>query len=87
MEQSLYQPNPLMSLLPLILMMVPMVFIINRLAKEKGKNVSLWTILACIPFVNMIILPYIVGTPSKIHEEKMNRILDLLEKREKDGIN
>ncbi|TAJ06902.1 hypothetical protein DMA11_22130 [Marinilabiliaceae bacterium JC017] len=82
MEQSLHQPNPLMQLLPLVLIMVPMIFVINRLAKEKGKNVTLWTILACIPFVNMIILPYIVGTPSKIQEDKINKIIKLLNKRD-----
>jgi hypothetical protein len=84
MNQSLMQPNPLVSFLPLIIIMIPMIFIVNRLAKEKGKNVVLWTILACIPIVNMIILPYMVGTPSKIQEEKLDRILELLSKQEKE---
>lgn len=80
--EPLHQPSPIMALLPLILLMVPMIFVINRLAKEKGKNVTLWTILACIPFVNVIILPYIVGTPSNIQEDKINRIIELLNKQE-----
>ncbi|TLX72399.1 hypothetical protein E9993_17845 [Labilibacter sediminis] len=89
MEQSLHQPNPILTLLPFILIMIPMVFVINRLAKQKGKNVTLWTILACIPFANMIILPYIVGAPSKIHEDKMNKIIELLNNRDqqKESIN
>jgi hypothetical protein len=78
MEQSLTQPNPFMTLIPFVLIMVPMIFVINRLAKEKGKNVLLWTLLACIPFVNFIILPYIVGTPSKIQENKIDKIIELL---------
>jgi hypothetical protein len=41
-----------------------------------------WTILACIPFVNFIVLPYIVGVPSKIQEDKMDKILELLNKLE-----
>lgn len=72
------------SFLPLIVIMIPMVFIINRLAKEKGKNIILWTILACIPLVNMVIIPYIVGTPSKIQEDKLNKILDLLKEQEQE---
>ena len=47
---------------------------------EKGKNVILWTVLACIPVVNFVILWYIVGTPSKIMEDKMDKILDALNK-------
>jgi len=76
------QPSPIVSLLPMIVIMIPMAFIINKLAKEKGKNVVLWTVLACIPIVNIFILPYIVGTPSKIQEEKLNKILALMEKQE-----
>jgi len=72
------------SFLPLIFIMIPMVFIINRLAKEKGKNIILWTILACVPLVNMVIITYIVGTPSKIQEDKLNKILDLLKKQEQE---
>lgn len=60
--------------------MLPMIFIIRRLAKEKGKDVVLWTVLACIPVVNMIILPYMVGAPSIKQEDKMDKILELLNK-------
>lgn len=83
MEPVLYQPNPIFSLLPLILMMVPIIFIIRGLAKAKGFDLTLWTILACIPFVNFIILPYIVGLPSKTQEDKIDKILELLNKLDK----
>jgi hypothetical protein len=78
MEQSFNQPNPILSLLPLIIIMIPMIFVIRKLAKEKGKDVILWTVLACIPIVNFIVLPYIVGTPSKILEDKMDIIIETL---------
>lgn len=80
MEHSVNQPNLLLSFLPLILFMIPMIFVIRSLAKEKGKDVILWTVLACIPVVNFIILPYIVGTPSIAQEDKMDKILVLLNK-------
>jgi len=82
MEQSFNQPNPILSLLPLIIIMIPMIFVIRKLAKEKGKDVILWTVLACIPIVNFIVLPYIVGTPSKILENKMDIIIETLNRLE-----
>jgi hypothetical protein len=82
MEPSFNQPNPILSLLPLIIIMIPMIFVIRTLAKEKGKDVILWTVLACIPLVNFIILPYIVGTPSKRLEDKMDRIIETLNRLE-----
>lgn len=78
MEQTFNQPNPLLSFLPLVLIMVPLIFVIRKLAIEKGKDAVLWTILACIPFVNFIILWYIVGTPNKRLEDKIDKILESL---------
>lgn len=80
MEQTLNHPSPFVAFLPLVLLMIPMIFVIRQLAKEKGKNITLWTVLACIPFVNFIILPYIVGTPSKKIEDKMDKLIELLNK-------
>jgi hypothetical protein len=82
MEQSFNQTNPFVSLLPLIIIMIPMIFVIRILAKEKGKDVVLWTVLACIPVVNFIILPYIIGTPSKIIEDKIDKVIETLNRLE-----
>ena len=78
MEQTFNQSNPVLSFLPLIIIMVPLIFVIRKLAIEKGKDAILWTILACIPFVNFFILWYIVGTPNKRLEDKMDKILESL---------
>ena len=80
MEPSITQPNLLISLLPFIILMIPLIFIIRKLAMEKGRNVILWTVLACIPFLNFISLWYIVGTPNKRLEDKMDKILESLNK-------
>jgi preprotein translocase subunit YajC len=77
-----YQPNPLISLLPLLLILVPMPFLAYALSKEKGKNIPMWTVLSCIPIVNIFILWYLIGTPNKKLEEKMDRILEALKNRE-----
>jgi preprotein translocase subunit YajC len=78
MEPSMHQQNPLASLLFLVVIMIPMVFVVNKLAKEKGRNVTLWTVIACIPFINFISIAYIVGAPSKRLEEKMDKIMEAL---------
>ncbi|MFT3739827.1 MAG: hypothetical protein QM786_13810 [Breznakibacter sp.] len=82
MEHSSNHTNPILSLLPMILIMIPMIFVIRGLAKAKGKDLTLWTVLACIPFVNFIVLPYIIGVPSKIQEDKMDKIIELLNKQD-----
>ncbi len=82
MGQTFTQPNPMISFLPLVIIMVPLIFVVRKLAIEKGKNVVLWTILACIPIVNFIILWYIVGTPNKRLEDKLDKILEYLDKSE-----
>ena len=78
MEQTFNQSNPVLSFLPLIIIMVPLIFVIRRLAIEKDKDAILWTILACIAFVNFFILWYIVGTPNKRLEDKIDKILESL---------
>jgi hypothetical protein len=83
MEPSFNHSNAFVSLLPMFIIMIPMIFIIRALAREKGKDVILFTILACIPILNFITLPYIVGTPSKILEDKIDKILETLERLEK----
>ena len=57
-------------------------FICRSLAKEKGKNITLWTILGLVPAVNFYSLLYLLGAPSKVLEEKMDRILNLLQNQQ-----
>lgn len=71
-------PSTLMAFVPLLIVTIPLIFISRKLAIEKGKDVTLFTVLACIPIVNFVTLWYIIGTPSKRLEDKMDRILDAL---------
>jgi preprotein translocase subunit YajC len=82
METLPDQPNPLMSLLPLLIIMVPMIFVVRKLAIDKGKDAALYTVLACIPIVNFFIWYYIMGAPSKRLEDKLDKILEALKKPE-----
>jgi uncharacterized BrkB/YihY/UPF0761 family membrane protein len=52
------------------------------LAKEKGKDITLWTVLSLIPVINFFVLLYLVGTPNTALDKKVDRILNLLPKEE-----
>jgi len=68
--------------LPLVLISILLMFICRSLAREKGKNITLWTILGLVPAVNFYSLLYLLGAPSKVLEEKMDRILNLLQNQQ-----
>jgi hypothetical protein len=67
-------------LLPIIFMMLPLIFICRRLAKDKGKSTTKYTILGCIPFVNYYALLYLVGATNESLEGKIDRLLSILDK-------
>jgi len=61
--------------LPLIILCIPIMFICRSLAKEKGKDATLWTILGLIPGINIYSLLYLFGASSTILERKVDQIL------------
>ncbi|MCP3926585.1 MAG: hypothetical protein GY714_28835 [Desulfobacterales bacterium] len=81
--------NPAFStfsiLLPLIVMTVimtlPLIFLCRQLAKEKGKDLLQYTILGCIPFVNYYVLFYLIGTSNRNLDEKLDRILAIIDRK------
>ena len=64
--------------LPLIIISIPIMFICRSIAKEKGKNVTLWTIFGLIPGINIYSLLYLFGASSTILEGKIDKILALM---------
>ena len=69
------QADPLMSFLPLLIMTIPLIFICRQLAKEKGKNVGLWTVLGIIPLVNYFAVIYLMGAANVQLEQKIDLLL------------
>ncbi len=63
------------QVLPLIIISIPIMFICRSVAKEKGKDVTLWTIFGFIPVINIYSLFYLFGASSTILERKMDKIL------------
>lgn len=69
------QPNPLLGLVPLIIFAIPAAVVANLLAREKGRNVALWTVLGVIPIVGLFSLWYFVGAANLRIERKLDELL------------
>lgn len=60
----------------MIIMSIPMGVIAHLLAKEKGRNITLWTILGIIPLVNFFIMWFFVGAANLKMERKLDALLE-----------
>jgi len=67
--------NGLIAFLPLIIISIVMAIPANVLAKEKGRNVMKWTILAAIPIVNFALLWFFIGAANLRLERKIDQLL------------
>lgn len=71
----------LISFLPLILMSLLMAIAVNLLAREKGRNITKWTILALIPVVNFACIWFFIGAANLHTERKLDEILKRLDQK------
>jgi hypothetical protein len=78
MEQN--APSLIISFLPLLFLSVAFGFTARFLAKDKGQNVGLWTVLGFIPFVNFLCFWYFVGASNLRVEKKIDNLIRLLQK-------
>ncbi len=67
--------DPLLSFVFMLLFFIPLPFIAHKLAKEKGRNTVLWTVIACVPFLNFLALWYFVGAANLRLERKIDELL------------
>ncbi len=81
-QQSTGGESPLSLTFMAITMIIPIVIVCRRLAKEKGRNVTRYTVLGIIPVVNLFALWYMIGASNKYSEEKIDRILSYIEKQQ-----
>lgn len=59
---------------------LPLAIVVNLVARDKGRNVTLLTLLAIIPLVSIYAVIYTIGVSSKIQDKKLDRIRMLLYK-------
>ncbi len=80
MENSVTQNDLIVSIfLPIIIMFI-FSLVAHMLAKEKGRNVLLWTILGFIPVVNIFCMWFFVGAANLRLEKKIDQLLKTSEK-------
>ena len=73
MEAS--QPSAFMSFLPLLIISLCFGFVVRRLAQDKGRNVTKWTIVGFIPVVNFLLAWYFAGAANLRAERKLDALL------------
>ncbi|CAA6696727.1 Unannotated [Lentimonas sp. CC19] len=74
-------PNTIAQFVPLIILCLAIAGTAFALAKDKGRNVPLWTVLGLIPVLNFFLIWYFVGASNLKHEAKLNEILARMNRR------
>lgn len=69
------QPSAFMQFVPLITISLVFGFIARRLAQDKGRDVTKWTIWGFIPGVNIVLMWYFVGAANQRAERKLDALL------------
>lgn len=69
------------DLLPLVLITIVSGVTAHKLAKEKGRNVLLWTILGSIPVISFLFVWYFAGAANLRLERKLDQLVQDLEKQ------
>lgn len=75
MKELETQGDPITALIFPILFSLIFGIIAYKLAKDKGRNIVLWTFLGCIPGVNFICMWYFVGAANIRLEEKIDQLI------------
>ena len=66
---------------PIILTTIVFGLMMHFLAKDKGRNVVLWTILGLIPFLNFFVVWFLIGLSNLRFEKKLDELLSRLPPR------
>ncbi len=69
--------SPLVQLVPALLFSVWIGILARMLAREKGRNVTKWTILGFMPVVNFFCISFFIGAANLRLERKVDELLDV----------
>ena len=67
--------NVLLQFIPLGLLSICTTVLAYLLARDKGRNVKLWTVVGLIPGVNFFALSYFIGASNLRMERKLDQLL------------
>lgn len=71
----MHQSPMFIQFVPLLLLSVLVGVLAYLLAKEKGRNIPLWTIIGLIPFINFIAVSFFIGAANLKQERMLEEIL------------
>jgi hypothetical protein len=60
---------------PMLLVSLGFAIVAYKLAREKGRNVALWTMLGAIPVLNFVCIPFFVGATNLELARKLDEVL------------
>ena len=63
------------SFIPLLIFSLIIAIVSYLLAKEKGRNLVLWTVLGALPMVNFICISFFIGAANLRLERKIDELL------------
>ena len=67
--------NGFLAFVPLLILSILFAIPSHFLAKDKGRNVALWTILGLIPLVNYVCMFFFIGASNVRLEKKIDSLL------------
>ena len=62
------------QLVPMLVLSLGIVPVAYKLAREKGRNVALWTILGAIPILNIVCVWFFIGAANLRLERKLDEL-------------
>lgn len=65
----------LLQLAPLLLISISVGFCARALARDKGRDVGVWTVLGFIPFLNLFVVWFFMGASNLRLERKVDALL------------
>lgn len=80
MEQQAGDAGVVASLLPLLLISVIFAIAGFLIARRKGKNPALFTVLSFVPLINITVICYLVALTDQEVYDRLERIERLLQK-------
>lgn len=75
MNSQPLESSPLLQFVPFVVFSMLFGIVAFLLARDKGRNVTLWTILGILPVVNFVCIWYFVGASNVRLERKVDELL------------
>lgn len=81
------QQNTLLTMAPIIMMSFPFIFLNAAIAAKKGRSMVKYGLLGLLPIANFYCAIYLVSLPDIAIKEKLDEILEKLNKNSTDLYN